>query len=127
LTASVRALEVPPPGEGVATVICAVPILARSVAGMAARSSWPFTKTVGRAAPFQRITDVAMKSVPFTVRMNADVPACAAVGDSEVSAGSGFVVPDPLTSRERPPASVVKVTIPVATAAAVGLKRTVTS
>ena len=49
--------EIPPPGGELETVTEAVPMAARSVAGMSAVSWESFTKVVGLAIPFQRTTD----------------------------------------------------------------------
>ena len=44
--------EVPPPGAGVKTVTCAVPIAAMSLARMDACNCVEFTNVVARVAPF---------------------------------------------------------------------------
>jgi hypothetical protein len=46
-----------------------------------------------RDVPFQMTTELAMKPVPFTVRVKAAVPAVADDGDSEVMPGTGLAAP----------------------------------
>jgi hypothetical protein len=48
------------------------------------------TKVVVRGLPFQRTTALLTKPVPLTVSVNAVPPAVALVGESDVSAGTGF-------------------------------------
>ena len=52
--------EVPPPGDGLKTVIVALPPLAMSPAGIEAVSWLALTKVVERSDPFQRTTDAEM-------------------------------------------------------------------
>jgi hypothetical protein len=82
--------EVPPPGAGLNTATCAVPATAISAAVMAACNCVAFTNVVIRLVPFQLTTDPKTKPVPFTVRVNAVVPAVALVGASELIVGTGF-------------------------------------
>src|SRR5712691_2003383 len=63
-TVNGTAAEVPPPGAGEKTVTCAVPLTARSVAGIAACSCVLLTNVVGRSAPFHRTTDAATNPLP---------------------------------------------------------------
>ena len=77
----------PPPGGGLFTVTCAVPIAAISLAGIAACSCVALTKVVVRSAPFQRTTDEARKLLPMTVSVKAVPPTFAEAGDSDVTAG----------------------------------------
>lgn len=74
------ALDVPPPGDGLITVIKAVPEVEMSDVGIAAVNSVSLTKAVGRGLPFQFTTDVEVKPEPFTVSVNADPPGTAASG-----------------------------------------------
>ena len=67
--------DVPPPGVGVCTVTCAVPLDARSLAAMDARTCVSLTKVVGRGAPFHWTTDEEMNELPLTVSVNAALPA----------------------------------------------------
>ncbi len=68
------ALDVPPPGAGVNTVIWAVPAAAMSEAGIAALSRVAETYVVVRVAPVHWITESETKPVPFTVSVNAAPP-----------------------------------------------------
>src|SRR5438552_1806601 len=81
--------EVPPPGAGVATVICAVPAAATSAAEMAAVSCVALRNVVVRAAPFQRTVEPLTKPLPFTVSVSGAFPAVAPVGDSPAPPGAG--------------------------------------
>src|SRR5258708_4686510 len=83
--------EVPPPGAGVATVICAVAAAATSAAEMAAVSCVALRNVVERAAPFQRTVEPLTKPPPFTRRVSGPVPTVAPVGISPVSPGAGLV------------------------------------
>jgi len=68
--ANVRAVEVPPPGEGLKTATCALPAAAMSLAGIEAANWVPLTKVVVRSAPFQRNTEPEIKFEPVAVRVN---------------------------------------------------------
>src|SRR6266851_2765624 len=70
LMANVRAVEVPPPGEGLKTATCALPAAAMSLAGIEAANWVPLTKVVVRSAPFQRNTEPEIKFEPVAVRVN---------------------------------------------------------
>src|SRR5262249_16619065 len=82
--------EVPPPGAGVCTVICAVPAEAMSAGDIAACSCVALTIVVGRAAPFHCTADDAMKLLPFTVSVKPAPPATTRPGASDVAAGIGL-------------------------------------
>ena len=86
-----NAVEVPPPGAGEKTVTCAVPLTARSVAGIAAESCVLLTKVVGRLAPFQRTTDAATKPLPEATSVTPAAPVIAPLGVSELSFGLGRI------------------------------------
>src|SRR5207245_11536223 len=87
---NVRAPEVPPPGVGENTVTDAVPAVATSLAGIAARNCVPLTNVVVRALLFHRTTDPLTKFVPFTVRVKAAAPTVALPGVSEATVGTGL-------------------------------------
>ena len=72
--------DVPPPGAGVTTVTAAVPVLLRSDARIAAVNCVALTKVVTRLAPFHCTCEVAMKPLPFTVKVNAPELMAAAAG-----------------------------------------------
>src|SRR5207342_3452202 len=82
--------DTPPPGVGWNTETAAVPTAATSAAEMAARSCEALTYVVERFAPFHRTTDDCTKFVPFTVSVNAGLPAGERVGEREVTVGTGL-------------------------------------
>src|SRR5262245_44202391 len=84
-------LEVPPPGAGLKTVTAAIPLVAMSADGIAAVSCVAETNVVGRSAPFQRTTELAMKFVPFTVSVKADPPTMAELGARLLVVGTGLL------------------------------------
>jgi hypothetical protein len=86
------AADVPPPGVGEKTVICAVPTVVRSLAGTAVCSNVLLTKVVRRTAPFQRIVEVFTKPLPLTLRVNAALPTAAVDGDNEPIDGTGLLL-----------------------------------
>ena len=61
-----------------------------SVAVMTACNCVALTNVVVRLDPFQFTTEPLMNSVPFTVRVKAEVPNVALAGDSEVMVGIGL-------------------------------------
>src|SRR4029434_6728237 len=74
------ALEAPPPPlllAGLKTVICAVPGLAMSLAGISAIKRVLSPKLVVRFAPFQRTVELLRKFVPVIVNVKAAPPAVA--------------------------------------------------
>jgi hypothetical protein len=87
---NVCSFEVPPPGAGLKTVTCAVPTTAMSDAEITAISLVDEANVVTRSAPFQRTTEVPMKLLPVTVRVNAGLPATISPGDSPEIEGTGF-------------------------------------
>src|SRR5436309_15107698 len=88
----VRAPDVPPPGNGVNTVIWVVPAVVMSLEEMAARNSVLLTNVVVRSEPFQRTTDGAAKLAPLTVSVNPAPPAVALLGESEPAVGAGGLI-----------------------------------
>src|SRR5438309_1013735 len=110
--------EVPPPGAGVATVICAVPAAATSAAEMAAVSCVALRNVVVRAAPFQRTVEPLTKPLPFTRSVSGPVPAVTPVGVSPVSPGTGLFTVNVRAPEVPPPgAGVITVTCGVPAAA----------
>ncbi len=81
--------DVRPPGAGLKTVTLADPAVAMSAAGMLAVSRVSLTYVVARSLPFQRTTEPAAKSVPLTVRINAEPPARAPNGLRPVIVDAG--------------------------------------
>jgi len=90
LIVNVCALEVPPPGGGFLTVTAAVPAVATFAAGTIAVSSVAETNVVVNADPFQLTVELAMKLVPFTVKVNCGDPAKQELGLIDVVVGTGF-------------------------------------
>ena len=90
LMVNVCAAEVPPPGVGLKTVICAVPALTMSAAGICAVNCVVLTKVVVRAVPFQRITEAGTKPVPVAVNVKVPEPCNAEAGLMLVNTGAGF-------------------------------------
>src|SRR5437868_1194953 len=89
MTVSVTALDVPPPGAGVATVSARVPPDATSLAVSVARTCVALAYVVGRATPFQAITELRVKPLPFTVDVKAGLPATTLAGLRLLSIGAG--------------------------------------
>ena len=81
------AFDCPPPG--LTTVTLAVPMEARSVAGMAAVSCVPLTKVVGRSCPFHLTTAPETKPEPVTVSVSPAVPTAAVFGPRLEITGAG--------------------------------------
>src|SRR5258708_5343668 len=75
---NVAAPETPPPGAGLKTVTCAIPLVVMSLAGMDARNWVPLTNVVTRSVPLQRTTDDEMKFKPVTTRVKLVPPTSAA-------------------------------------------------
>src|SRR5213593_4172341 len=91
MTVKAAGVDVPPPGEGLKTVMLTEPPVSRSVAGMLAVSWVALTTAVVRELPFQRTTELATKLAPVTVSVNAAPPTAALVGEIDVSAGTGLL------------------------------------
>src|SRR5258708_7171592 len=110
--------EVPPPGAGVATVICAVAAAATSAAEMAAVSCVALRNAAGGRAPSQRPVEPPTTPPPFTRRVSGPVPTVAPVGISPVSPGAGLVTVKACAAEVPPPgAGVTTVTCGVPAAA----------
>jgi hypothetical protein len=84
--------DVPPPGEGLKTVMDPNPELAMSLGGMVAVNLVLLTTTVLRAAPPQRTTELDIKLEPLTVNVRALLPAGMFKGDTSERVGLGFWV-----------------------------------
>lgn len=80
---------VPPPGEGVVTVTCAVPEFWMSPARICAVNCVELTKIVLRLLPFQETIEAGVRLEPSTVRMNAGWPASMLSGDKDLILGAG--------------------------------------
>jgi len=92
LMVKVRAPDVPPPGEGLSTVIESVPAVAMSLAEIAAVNWVLLTKLVARALPFHCTVAPETKFVPVTVSVNVAPPAVALEGESEVAVGTALLM-----------------------------------
>jgi hypothetical protein len=91
LIVKVRALEVPPPGEGVNTFTCAVPARAMSEAGISAVNFVAKTNVVERPAPFHCTTELVTKLLPLTVSVNPGVLAMRDDGLRLETVGTGLL------------------------------------
>jgi hypothetical protein len=110
--------DVPPPGAGLVTVTLNVPAAAMSAAVMDAVTCVEFTNAVVLAPPLKFTTAPLTNPVPFTVSVNADPPAVALEGASDVMAGGGLVTAKFVDPEEPPPgAGLVTTTGNVPTAA----------
>jgi len=91
LTLNAELPDVPPPGAGFDTVTWAVPVVATSVAGMAAFNCVAPTNVVVRADPFQLTTEPLTNPLPFTVKVKAAPPAVALDGARELMEGPALL------------------------------------
>src|SRR5438094_8944911 len=91
MTVNVWALDTPPPGAGLKTVIGKLPAVVRSLAGIAAVSSVELTNVVGRAAPLKRTTEAPETNpVPSTVIVSAFANCDLLGGEMLVVVGAGL-------------------------------------
>jgi hypothetical protein len=90
LMGRLKALEVPPPGDGLTTVTEAEPGEAISAGVICVVREVAETKLVERVIPFQSICEEVLKLLPVTVRVNAGPLAETEVGESAVTLGSGL-------------------------------------
>jgi hypothetical protein len=79
VTENGTAADVPPPGDGVTTVIVLDPTTARSDAGIAAVNWDAETNVVGRGEPFHDTMEAATNPLPVTFSVKA-LPAARAPG-----------------------------------------------
>jgi hypothetical protein len=91
LIANETAFDVPP-GAGFVTITVTVPAVAISAAVIAAINCVALTNVVVLAAPLNFTTDAETKPVPFTVRVKAEPPAVALVGEREVTVGAELLM-----------------------------------
>ncbi len=82
--------EVPPPGAGLNTVICAMPDWAMSEARMFAVSWVVLKKIVARGLPFHCSAEPDTKPEPCTPSANAGPPAITVEALSAETTGMGF-------------------------------------
>jgi hypothetical protein len=91
LTTKICALDVPPPGAALTTVMLKVPALATSPAVIAVVTCVLDTNVVVRAAPLKFTTEPETKFVPFTVSVNAASPEFFVTGEILVVVGPGLL------------------------------------
>ena len=84
--------DVPPPGEEVNTTTVAVPGLAIRLAGTWVVIWLVLRKVVTSEFPFHWTKEPGEKFLPVTVRVNAVPPACAVVGEMDLSDGFGKLI-----------------------------------
>jgi hypothetical protein len=90
-TGKYTTFDVPPPGEGLVTVIFPVAFTATSAAKIADVSCDPLTNVVALGLPFQFTTELDTNPVPFTVNVNPAPPGATAVGTRGwLISGTGF-------------------------------------
>src|SRR5262245_104065 len=89
---SVSALEVPPPGLGLKTVMLAVPASLTSLAWMLALSCELLTKVVFRFELRKRTIDPVRNPEPFTVSEKFGLPAATDAGVIELMTGTGLLM-----------------------------------
>jgi hypothetical protein len=90
LMVNVTGFDVPPPGAGFLTVTGGAPAVATFAAGTIAVSCVEETNVVVSPEPFQLTTELEIKLVPFTVKVNCGDPARHELGLIEVIVGTGF-------------------------------------
>lgn len=87
-----KALDVPPPGEGLTTATVADPAEAISADGIDAVKLVLLMKVVGRLNPFQVTIEPDMNFEPVTARMKPGPPALTELGLSPVATGTGLLI-----------------------------------
>src|SRR6266508_2327509 len=91
LIVKVIALDGPPPGAGLATVIENVPAEVIKFAGIAADICPALTYVVDKDVPFHWIVEFPMKLDPLTVNAVLPVPTRADVGAIDMTVGTGLL------------------------------------
>ena len=84
--------EIPPPGDGLVTVIDAVPLVATLPAGTEAVNTVLATKVVCRALPFHLTTEPSVKPPPFNVSWKSEAPFDTDEGARDCKWGTGLDV-----------------------------------
>jgi len=92
LTVKLAAADVPPPGAGLVTATGNVPPVAISAAVMAAVNWVALINVVVVAVPLNFTLAPLTNPVPFTVNVNAALPAVALAGASPVIVGAGLLI-----------------------------------
>src|SRR5262249_21709511 len=96
------ALDVPPPGAGLTTGMCAVPVWAMSAAGILAIRALCAVKVVGPGLPSQLTTEPLYKPSPSTTTPKSAPPAVTAAGARRVRAARALTTAKE-TALETPP------------------------
>src|SRR3954467_1535994 len=91
LIVKVVASEVPPPGDGLTTVICAVPAADRSAAGIVTDNCVALTYVVGRELPFHCTAEDAMNPEPVSVTWTEVDPMTVDTGAIEAITAVGLL------------------------------------
>ena len=96
----------PPPGLGLDTMSCTVPVLANAAEEMDVVNTEELTKMTGCKTPFHVSVDADMKFEPLIVSVKPAVPAAAAEGETDEILGAGFggggeVLPPPLHEQSK--------------------------
>ena len=91
-TKKVKALDVPPPGEGLTTATAADPAETMSLAGIDAVKRVLSMKVVGRLKPFQVTVESEMNFEPVTARMKPGPATLTELGLSPVTIGTGLLI-----------------------------------
>ena len=99
---NVPAAEIPPPGEGLATVMASGPAAATSVPVSGSVICVPLITAAFRCVPFKKTVDVGMNSKPVIARVppGGKTPAGVLGGEIETIAGTGLHLPVILKSTE---------------------------
>ena len=124
LIVKVWALDVPPPGVGLVTVIEAVPAVAISAALMMAVSWVEEAKVVDRAEPLKLTVEEATKLVPLTVKVNDVPPAVTGVGEIDVVVGTGLLMVKVWADEVPPPGAGVTTVTDAVPAVAISIAGT---
>lgn len=103
LTVRLLALEVPPPGSGLKTVMNRVPAVAMSAAVICAVNWVALTNVVTRSAPSKRTIEPLLKFVPSTVSVNAAPPIVCVAGVMVVMVGTGLLTVKSIAAEVPPP------------------------
>lgn len=105
---SVRAVEAPPPGDGLNTVTKIAPPAARLPMGTSAVTCVALTIVVVSATPFHFTTEPVTKFAPVSVNVKAAPPASAVVGESKLKVGEGLSIVNVIAADAPPPGAGFK-------------------
>lgn len=111
----VKVTELDPCPDGLARLICADPGCAIAEAGTVAVTCVALPKVVLKGVPFNDTTAPETKPVPFTVRINAALPAFTVAGEMLVITGAGVPMVNDSAFETTPPTLAVTDADPVCT------------